>query len=651
MAYINKYFIDKLIEQSRIEEVIGDFVNLSRNGANYKGLSPFSQEKSPSFVVSPVKQIYKDFSSGKGGNVVNFLMEKQMSYVEAIEYIAKKYNEEVQYDNSAAAAEQAKKIAKKEEIRPILKLVHERYVEQFKRLPENHPAKSEVYDRRKYTDDIILEWGIGFAPENYLYDVLKNSGRVKEGEDLGLIKKGYDLYSNKVIYPIHDYNGLIIGLAGRDVSGKARVAKWINPSVNDDNILYNKSSVLYGLYKAKFEIRKRNKVYLVEGYNDVIAWHNNGMENTVAASGTALSKVQINSLKKLCSTVALCLDPDKAGIKAMLKLIPEFLIAGFRVDVVLLIADPDDFSRLYKSSIDLYGLQNMLDEEGVAQDGFAFLMENLIKGNALDKSAGAKNICELIAKINDDSQTEIYKLWLQKESGVKAVTLKNWIKEFKENNIEVVEVDYVNVQYELPFDVKIPFPELEDDIKRYGLFMANNQIYMSLPQSSDKKTRFYPVSNFTIEVLQHMIDEKFPMKLMRIKNIHGQEKIFDAPSESINTPQLFDNMCTAHGNFRFDGGRNELLKLRTYLMDKMGTGRKIDVLGWQPDGKFWAWNNKVTAENGQDIEMNKHGVFQVGSTTITFHRLTRFIQITRLSLTLKKDSAIIPIPFLLNLLQ
>ena len=141
------------------------------------------------------------------------------------------------------------------------------------------------------------------------------------------------------------------------------------------------------------------------------------------------------------------------------------------------------------------------------------------------------------------------------------------------------------------------------------MFMANNKIWMTKGEGIDGKTTFSAMSNFEIEILQHMQDEKFPMKLIRIKNIHNLEKIFDTQSENLNTPQAFDNTVTGHGNFRFDGNRSDLLKLRTFLFDKMGNGRKIDVLGWQPDGQFWAWNNKITSLHGDDIPMNEHGIF------------------------------------------
>lgn len=615
MSYIKKEFIERLLDKVSIEEVVGDFVKLKRSGANLKGLSPFVDEKSPSFMVSPVKQIYKDFSSGKGGNTLNFIMEhEKISYPEAIEYLAKKYNETVEYENSEFAEKKAIEIQEKEKLRPVLKAVHKQYQEAFLKLEETHPAKKEIYEHRQYNNDVILEWGIGYAPENFLYDLLKNSGRVKQGEELGLINYQKDKYYNRVIYPIHDANGLLIGLAGRDLSGTKGIAKWINPAVNDKNILYNKSKVWFGLHKARTEIRKKDEAFIVEGYNDVIALHNYGIQNVVAPCGTAITEQQIQVLSKLSKKVVFLMDPDKAGLRSVIKHTEMFLRQGFRVDVITLDLDPDDFVRQYHDIICISGgLYEMVNQSGIRVDGFRVLIQEHIQGSEIDKSAGAKYLSQLIADINEDSYVEIYRGWIAKESKVGIATIKKWIKEYREQK-EIEEVQDYYIEYELPKNIKIPFKELESDIKHYGLFMANNQIFFSLPEGRDGKIHFSSMSNFEIEVLQHMLDEKFPMKLIRIKNIHGLEKIFDTQSENLNTPQAFDNTVTGHGNFRFDGNRNDLLRLRTYLFDKMGNGRKIDVLGWQPDGQFWAWNNKITTRTGEEVQLNEHGIFVYNDT-------------------------------------
>ena len=612
MGYIKREFIDKILDIAIIQDVIADFVELKRSGANLKGKSPFVEEKSPSFMVSPVKQIWKDFASGKGGNLINFLMEhKGWSYPEAIEYLAQKYNESIQYEDSEMAQKKAAEISKKEEIRPVLKATLEQYQKQFQVLPDTHPAKQEVFEKRKYTQDDIIEWGIGYAPENFLYDLLKNSGRVKEGIKLGLLGEGqhnvYDKYTNRIIYPIHDKNGLLIGLAGRDLSGKKEAAKWINPKVDSDNILYDKSKVWFGLHKARTEIRKRNEVFIVEGYNDVIAMHKYGCINTVAPCGTAITEQQMNELRKLCDKIVFVMDPDAAGKRSVVKHAEIFLKLGFRVEVITLDFDPDDFSRAYADVISLCGgLQVMFNHE-IRKDAFKILMEEKLQGSDIDKSKGAQSLAELIAQISDSAMVEIYAGWLQKESKIKITSIKKWIKDYQES----IVVEFVSnsfTQYELPKNINIPLPELEEDIKRYGLFIANNQIWAALPEGTDGKVYFSSLSNFEIEIINHMRDEGKAKKLVRIKNVVNKEYIFDTDSENFLTLIGFRKMVSNHGDFRFKGNANDLMKLCDYLFEKMGSGSKIDVLGWQPDGKFWCWNNNALTEDGKDVEINDNGI-------------------------------------------
>ncbi|AGN89442.1 hypothetical protein [Flavobacterium phage 6H] len=284
MAYIKQSFIESLLERAHIDEVIGKYLDLKRSGANLKAKSPFTDDKTASLVVSPAKNIWKDFSSGKGGNMVNFIMEKEpCTYPEAIEKIASFYNEVVQYEAVEFSEKKKEQLEKKEVLRKTLIAVHELYKQEYKSIEVEHPAHQEVEIKRDYDQETIIDWGIGFAPENFLYNKLSASGKVFQGEELGLIIRQWDKYSNRVIYPIHDANGLLIGLAGRDVSAKPNAAKWINPNVDEHNILYNKSKVWFGLHKAKFSIRKKNEAFITEGYNDVIAWHRYGLENTVAS--------------------------------------------------------------------------------------------------------------------------------------------------------------------------------------------------------------------------------------------------------------------------------------------------------------------------------------------------------------------------------
>lgn len=736
MGYIKESCKEKILDAVRIQEVIGDFVTLKPSGVNLKGLSPFVKENSPSFVVSPVKQIFKDFASGAGGNAVSFLMNPKgsgMSYPEALEYLAKKYNIQIEYEIAEFSEKKVKQIEEKEKLRKVLTLVYELYVDEFKNSPADHPCKKEVINKREYTDEDIIDWGIGFAPDNFIYDKLKSAGYLREGEILGLIGKSekgniYDTYSNRVIYPIHDRNGLLIGLAGRDVSGREKGNKWINPPVNPLNILYNKSRVWFGLHKAKLAMRKTGEAFLVEGYNDVIAWHKNGIENTVSGCGTAITYEQIGEIIKYCRKVVICFDPDRAGIDAALKHIPNFIRQGVRTEVIILDSDPDDFSRIHRDELkEEDSLIKILNKPGLRVDGFRILINEYIKKDFLDqeqslkseknllnqkstefadkkqilknsvtekesdylqaksklkefelaqgkkgadyieqnklsttlksqldalkhelknipepiellqqkkiveqlqcdfdtafgnsektRASGAKLLCEFIIEEKDQAYFDIYLNWIQDESKVSKSSLNAWVKELRDLNKEEDYGDYQDYEYELPKDVTIPFKDLEEDIKLYGLFMANNKIYFSVEKFGEGKIHFAPLSNFEIEILQHMADEKFPSLLMRMKNVMGNETIFDCPTETFNSLIRFKDIISKHHNFIFKGKNNHLEKLQIYLFNKMGKGVKLDVPGFQLEGKFWVFNNlvityegelKTIDENGRYIQDNTH---------------------------------------------
>lgn len=374
MSYIKSDFIFRLIDQVDIYNIVKIFVELKKNGANYKGLSPFVTEKTPSFIVSPVKQIFKDFSSGKGGNVVTFMMElKNMTYVEAIEFIANNQGIAVEYEKPEEAEKKQAVLTKTTELSNVLNSVHKLYIKELEKLSDDHPAMLEIA-KRGYSIDLVKELELGYAPGNFLYDKFYNSGKIREAEALGLIREGqnnkYDLYTNRLIYPIKDVQGKVIGLAGRQLDNK-RGNKWINPPVDDANILYKKSTVWYGLHQAIKEARKTKEMYIVEGYNDVIAFQENGLVNTVAPCGTAIAPSQIKILKRHVDKVVLILDPDEAGQRSMLKHIPMFLAEGLRTEIAILpYLDPDDFCRVYKDTIEKYTLPEMVKEPGFKKKAF-----------------------------------------------------------------------------------------------------------------------------------------------------------------------------------------------------------------------------------------------------------------------------------------
>lgn len=606
MPFIKREIIERIWEASDLVEVIQDFVPLKKSGAQYKGMSPWTNEKTGSLMVSPAKGIWKDFSSGKGGNsAVSFIMEKTgCAYPEAIEILAKKYGIELEYDDSKQAKAYHEKEEKRAALRPLLEATIRKYEEQFHALPEDHPAKLEVFGKRKYTKEIAEEYRIGYAPgKGFLYKLCADQGRVKDAQELGLISEtNKDKWVDRVIYPLIERKGSTlqpVGLAGRRLGDDEKYAKWLNSA---DSELYKKETFWYGLHEARETIVKKGEAWLVEGYNDVIAWQTHGIKNTIASCGTAIADRQIKLLKKLTDHIVFCLDPDPAGIKAMLRYIPEFMKNGFRVQLAQLPegVDPDDYVRM--EGMDMKAIQTT--ENRI--DGFKFLMDHSFKDkDAVGIAQEAKKLTEIISKIDDEAMQAIYLEWLKKESGTPSAQLKKYLKY---NEIKDIEVTSENDEfYILPKGIKEPLEKFRKTIEQYEMFQANNQIWV---QGADGPPyHFRSVSNFSIEIIQHMQDEKFPMKLVRIKNIHGLERIFDMQSADMNSPQAFENAVTAHGNFRWKGGRKEHELLKTYLFDGMGTGRKIDVLGWQPEG-FWVWNNKITVPKQAPIAIDENGVFE-----------------------------------------
>ncbi|REG89898.1 DNA primase [Winogradskyella sediminis] len=608
--FISKQFIDNLLDNTNVEDIIQDFVTLKKEGANLKGLTPFGSENTPSFIVSPSKQIWKDFSSGKGGNnAVSFLMAMDYTYLDAIHYIAKKQGLTVQYDNSKEAKAYQERLKKINDLRPILNKAIAIYQNEFFNLPKEHPAKIEVFDKRKYKQEIIDTYQIGYAPgKRFIYKNLKESGNVDGGVKTSLLNKkqdGYlDFYNDRVTYPIFDKNGEVIGIAGRELKTEPKI-KWLNSRTTD---LYNKQLIWYGLNFAKQEIRQNKEVYIMEGYNDVIAWQTNGLLNAVAPCGTSIHDNQIKVIKKYADTVYFCMDDDDAGKKSTLKNIPRFIEAGFICYVIKFKeCDPDEFVRVNSNTLKTKSLIETLNKETEKVEGFRLLLEELNNKDELKKGIIAKALCEIISKIKDDSIVSLYSTWLKKASGVNILNIRKWIKEYQnERIIKEKERFIANNEYELPKDV-VMNEDLSDDIKRYQMFQSNNKIYSQI--GSEYPIKFRVCSNFSVNIIQHMRDEDFPKKLVSAENTFNESFVFDVPSETFNVSAAFQKAMTNFGNFRWHGRSEDLVRLQALLFDKMGNGRSLDVLGWQPEG-FFLFNNLVVVPNEDNIDLDKNGCFK-----------------------------------------
>ena len=405
---ISKNTIEKVFEISRVEEVIGEFIQLKKSGSNYKGLSPFTNEKTPSFMISPAKQIWKDFSSGKGGNVVAFLMEhEQLSYPQAIKFLAKKYNIEV--EETAISSQQKEKIDQKEKFILICEFAKKFFKEQLNKTDFGKNIAYNYLLERGFDKNTIEDFEIGCLTEKR--DSLKEFS-VEKGYDiddlvsLGLIssKNQNDIYRSRIIFPIKTISGRTVGFGARVIKTSSKSAKYIN---SPDSIIYNKSKILYGLHNSKNEIVKNDNCYIVEGYTDVIRFHQKGIKNVVSSSGTALTTGQINIIRRLTKNITMLFDSDNAGVNATIRSIDMILSEGMNVNVCLFPEneDPDSFA----SKKETQEIKKYLNDNAI--DFIEFKTKKLSeskRNSATEKAQVINDIISSIAKIPDKIKQEIY---------------------------------------------------------------------------------------------------------------------------------------------------------------------------------------------------------------------------------------------------
>ena len=411
---ISQKTIDKIFSTIRVEEIIGEYVQLKRAGSNFKGLSPFHDEKTPSFVVSPSKQIWKDFSSGKGGSAITFLMEiENFTYPEALRHAAKKYGIEIEEDKVEYSEEQKKAQTERE----LLYKIHEVANTFFQEiLWENEEGKAiglSYFKERELHDDIIKKFQLGYSPEQkdaftkyalekgYEKEILEKSGISIFPENT---PTGVDRFRERVIFPIHSFSGRVLGFGARILKSNVKTAKYLN---SPETEIYHKSNVLYGLNQSKQAISKENLCLLVEGYMDVISLHQSGIENVVASSGTALTTEQIKLIKRLTENVTILFDGDAAGIKASFRSIDMLLAEGMNIRVALFPDgdDPDSFARKHPRDF----VENFIKTE--AKDFIDFKAEILLKeaqNDPIKKAEAIRDIVKSIGFVSNALKQEIF---------------------------------------------------------------------------------------------------------------------------------------------------------------------------------------------------------------------------------------------------
>ena len=407
---ISRSTIDRVFEAARVEEVVGEFVQLKKAGSNFKGLSPFTDEKSPSFMVSPVKQIWKDFSTGKGGNAISFLMEHEhYTYPEALKWLAKKYNIEI--EEIAQTNQEKEQTNERESMFLVSNFAKDFFHSTMLHTNQGKAIGLSYFKERGFRDETIKKFDLGYCLDewgSFTNAAISKGYQLKYLESTGLTivkdNKQFDRFKGRVMFPIHSMSGRILGFGGRILTADKKSAKYLNSPESD---IYHKSKILYGIYQAKKEIAKQDNCFLVEGYTDVISFHQSGIENVVASSGTALTPDQIRLISRLTKNITVLFDGDAAGIRASIRGIDLILEQGMNVKVVQFSdgEDPDSFAKSHSDS----ELKEFL--ETAAQDFINFKVSLLLKDTQNDpvKKAGLiRDIVTSISKIPDAIQREVY---------------------------------------------------------------------------------------------------------------------------------------------------------------------------------------------------------------------------------------------------
>ena len=570
--------IAEVLEKSVIEDVIGEFVELKKSGSVYQGLSPFSNERTPSFNVVPKKNIFKCFSSGKGGNVVTFLMEhKGMNFPEAMHWLAAKYNVILEEDGDYESNDEKKKerLTKKENISKLLRASQKAFKEALK----SDDDATQYLLKRGITEDDIVEWQLGFGGRewDWLTKKVTDSALWSEGVEIGLLfhkNKTVDAYRNRITIPISDKFGNIIGFGGRIISDDK--PKYINPRESD---IYVKESVLFGLEKAMKSIKSEAKAYISEGYFDIISLHRAGVINSVAAGGTAIGEKHINELRKCgAQKIAVFTDGDDAGIKGALRAIPLIFSAGLSPVIVQMPdgKDPDDLVKEGMGKDDFNALE---------KDGILWMFDYLYADgdDVVRATEAVAQISAILIHSKQQMRRDFYINSIAKQ--YTGISKSVFIAELNRLEKEIASKASKNTSgiEETPENgVHIPSSADRSFYDKYG-FYEHKGAYEFYDKGG-----FMRGTNFIIQPLFHinnMKDDKRLMELIR----PDRRSVVEVPSVSMVSMSMFMNalVCTP-GNYTFLAGMttHHFRQLMLFLGEEMPVAKPLITLGMQPEGFF-----------------------------------------------------------------
>jgi DNA primase len=438
MSKISSFIVEEIMQTSRIEEVIGEFVQLKRAGSNLKGLSPFTDEKTASFVVSPAKQIFKCFSTGKGGTVVSFLMEKEhYSYPEALRWLADKYGIVIP-NEVAPSAEELAQNTERDSLFIINEFAREYFAQNLLNSEEGQAVGLSYFEERGFRKDIIEKFQLGYClnkADGFTKSALDKGYKLTYLETVGLTKskdeRSFDFFRGRVIFPIQSVSGRVLGFGARTLQNDKKIAKYFN---SPDSIVYNKSQILYGLFFAKGDITKYDECLLCEGYTDVISMHQAGIQNVVSSSGTSLTKEQIKLISRYTKNITILFDGDAAGIRASFRGIDLILEQGMNVKVVLFPdgEDPDSYAKKNSTS-EMVGFLNTNKTDFISFKASVLLAEG--QNDPLQKANMIKEIIHSVSLIPDNITRNVYAQELSSHFDIDENLVSNELIRLRKNTL------------------------------------------------------------------------------------------------------------------------------------------------------------------------------------------------------------------------
>jgi len=581
--------IQNVIEQTKIEDIVGQVVKLSRKGANLTGLCPFHQEKTPSLMVSPSKGIYKCFGCGEGGDAAKFLMKQNgISFPEAIKIMATKLN--IKIEEKAPDPEAEMKAKYREQLINFNEFAAKYYMQQL-----TGPALE--YVQKRMTQQSIAEWEIGYAPQGYglLAKAAKEAGYKEEFMlQTGLIRQSdkthqlYDFFQKRIIFPIRDHQGRLISFTGRIMPGAdAKQAKYINLS---DTELYSKSQVLYGLNISRGSISQKQNAILVEGNTDVIKMHELDFINSIAPGGTALTLQQLKILKRYTNSLLMLYDGDNAGQKAAIKNSKLAIEAGFFVSVVML-EDGTDPGDAWANADDANAFinENKIDFITWYANRLAFLAGE----DPGMKNEAIKEISELIINFEPNTR-EVYIDQVTGRGKFKTKLIRDRLKDLEKQQ---APSDESEKDHTLPPGVDAA------DFDRWGFYEYRNEYYFRTKTGHEK------LSNFVMRPVFHIDSIYESKRIYELENTKGYRVVVDLDMQEMTSLQAFQRNVEGKGNFLFLGQPGQFNRLKLKLYEQTRTCREVRFLGWQKEG-FWCWSNGMITPEGDFKEIDEYGVVE-----------------------------------------